>query len=136
MKTSYWDKASVSERRREVRLEGKCLENVESAVRSANSQEGWDQPIRILTKMSNLSAGGLEVEVAASFPFAVDTSVVLELRFGGESDWLSVPAIVRHIHFVEQGSLVGMQFRWNDSKETDLEYRLCEHLLRLERRGT
>lgn len=135
MKPSYWTQPSVSERRAEIRLEGKCLENLEAAVLSEKAQEGWDQPSRVSARVSNLSAGGLEVEVKSSFPFAVDTPVSVELRFSPDSEWFALPSIVRHIHFVEGGCLVGMQFLWSRAYESDLEYRLCDHLLRLERGG-
>lgn len=135
MKPSYWTQPSVTERRTEIRVEGKTLEKVEAAVLSEQAESGWDQPTRIPVRVRNLSAGGMELEVMTAFPFKVDSGVGIEMRFPEETEWVAVPAIVRHIHFLEGGCLVGMQFRWNDVRDANLEYRICDHVLRLERRA-
>lgn len=124
------------ERRTEVRLEGDCVAGIESYLCDAAPLDGWDQQANWSGLVSNLSPGGIEVQMKHEFPYQVDQPLFVGLRFPGEKELLQIPAMIRHRHKAENHLLVGLQFLWKprDSKDPDLEYRVCKQLFRCELR--
>lgn len=136
MKDNNREQSVASERRNEVRLDGKQVEGIHVFLIDSAPTAGWDQNQRFDCAVSNLSAGGIEVQMPKN-ALRVDQMMMVSVRFPKLDEEMQIPAMIRHIHHVSEGLLVGMQFLWSHKlfHNLDLEYRFCDQLLWCERRG-
>lgn len=124
------EKPVVSERRKEIRLEGKKVEGIGVYLIDPNPKPGWDQHERWEGRVLNLSLGGIEVCLGSRFPFSADQKLSVAVRFLDGNE-IFLQGVIRHWHHAGHETLVGLQFLWKELSQLDpdLEYRFADQLL-------